>query len=208
MAYELNIVEAKNVPAPEDFLSKGEMDAYKSFKIDKRKKQWLAGRYALKSLASKYFSFDMKYAEVKNLTSGQPVLKVPGGTKLPVSIAHCDDYAAAAIDFNSEGIGVDIEVVEPRSRAWEEQSFCKEEISSHAAFFLTELWAKKEAVLKFLGVGLTISMKDVRFINGRLQLYGKALDIWAKIGSPNIQVEVRDLDGGYKLAIASEKPLL
>ncbi len=207
MAYKLNVVEAKDVPEADTFLSKGELEAYQSFKIEKRRRQWLAGRYALKSMAANYFSFDVKYTEIKNLASGQPILKVPGGTKLPVSISHCDDYAAAAIDFNSEGIGVDIEAVEPRSRAWERQSFCEEEISSRASFFLTELWAKKEAVLKFLGVGLTISMKDVRFINGRLQLYGKALDIWARIGSPNIQVEVKDLDGGYKLAIASEIPV-
>ena len=74
--------------------------------------------------------------------------------------------------------------------------------------FLTELWAKKEAVLKFLGVGLSYDTKDIRFINGKLQFYGKALDLWAKLGSPNVQVDVKDLDGGYKLAIAWEAPLL
>jgi hypothetical protein len=59
-----------------------------------------------------------------------------------------------------------------------------------------------------LGVGLSIDMTEIRFINGRLHLYGKALDIWAKEGSPKILTEVKDLDGGYKLVIASEAPLL
>ena len=39
-------------------------------------------------------------------------------------------------------------------------------------------------------------------------ILGKALDIWAKEGSPKILTEVKDLDGGYKLVIASEAPLL
>ena len=208
MSYKLKIVDLNNIPAPEEFLSARELKTYNDFKVEKRKKEWLGGRYALKKLASGFFIFDIKMIEVRNKTSGQPALGVPGGCSMPVSITHSGDFAAAAIATAGMGIGVDMEVIEPRSRAWAEQCFAPEEISSWAPIFLTELWAKKEAVLKFMGVGLSLDTRDIRFINGKLQFYGKALDLWAKLGSPKVQVDVKDLDGGYKLAIASEAPLL
>ncbi|MDR1684604.1 MAG: 4'-phosphopantetheinyl transferase superfamily protein [Elusimicrobiota bacterium] len=208
MTYRLKVVELNLLPAPEEVLTSKEQAIYQEFKVDKRRHEWYAGRYALKSLASDFFTFDMDKMEVRNLPSGKPVLMVPGGTKLPVSITHSGGYAAAAIALTGENIGIDIEFIERRDKAWARECFREEEISSAAPLFLTELWAKKEAVLKFLGVGLSIDMLDVRFINGRLNLYGKALDIWAKAGSPNIKIDVQDLDGGYKLAIASEAPLI
>lgn len=208
MSYRLKVVELSNLPLADAVLTERELRVYSSFKVEKRRREWLGGRYALKQLACNFFTFDMQNMEVKNLPTGKPVLLVPGGTHLPVSITHSGDYAAAALGVTGENIGLDMELIEPRSRSWAEQSFHKDEISSNAAFFLTELWAKKEAVLKFLGVGLSIDMMDIRFVNGRLQLYGRALDIWAKVGSPKIQTDVKDLDGGYKLVIASEAPLL
>lgn len=206
MAYRLNIVEISKVPPAEDFLTKRELETYKAFKIEKRKKEWLGGRYALKKLACELFNFDIKYMEVNNLPSGQPILLVPGGTKLPVSITHSGPYAAAAIALTGQAIGIDIEAIEQRSAAWVKQCFDKREISSKSAPFLTELWAKKEAVLKFLGLGLKLSCTDINFVFGKLEFKGKALDIWAREGSPNITLTVQDLEGSYKLALATEEP--
>jgi len=155
-----------------------------------------------------FFTFDMQKMEVRNAPSGKPILLVPGGTHLPVSITHSGDYAAAAIALTGENIGIDMEIIEKRGKEWAQMCFHEDEISSPVPFFLTELWAKKEAVLKFLGVGLSIDMKDIRFIGGKLTLYGKALDIWAQQGSPNIAVNVSDIEGAYKLAVASEAPLI
>ena len=206
MAYRLNIIEISKVPPTEEFLTKREMETYKTFKVEKRKKEWLGGRYALKTLACDFFSFDIKYMEVANLPSGQPILLAPGGNKLPVSITHSGPYAAAAIDITGHSIGIDIECIEQRSQAWVKQYFDKREISSKSAPFLTELWAKKEAVLKFLGLGLQLSCTDINFIFGKLEFQGKALDLWARQGSPNITLKVQDLQGPYKLAIATEEP--
>lgn len=208
MSYKLKIVELDKLPPAEEFLSPRELKTYNGFKVEKRRREWLGGRYALKKLASGFFIFDIRQIEVVNRTSGQPILGVPGGCSLPVSITHSGDFAAAAIAMAGMGIGVDMEVIEPRSTAWMKQSFGDDELSSTAPVFLTELWAKKEAVLKFMGVGLSLDTRDIRFINGRLQFYGRALDLWARLGSPKVQIDIKDLDGGYKLAIASEAPLL
>ena len=207
MAYRLKIVELDKIPPAEEFLTKRELETYNKFKIDKRKREWLGGRYALKTLACDFFNFSIKFMEVKNLASGKPVLVVPGGTKLPVSITHSGVYAAAAIALTGQAIGLDIEAIEHRSSAWIKQCFDPREISSKSAPFLTELWAKKEAVLKFLGVGLKLSCTDINFVFGNLEFKGKALDMWAKQGSPNINVTVQNLEGSYKLAIAAEEPL-
>ena len=198
MSYKLKIVELDKLPPAEEFLSPRELKTYNGFKVEKRRREWLGGRYALKKLASGFFIFDIKQIEVVNRTSGQPILGVPGGCSLPVSITHSGDFAAAAIATAGMGIGVDMM----------KQSFGDDELSSTAPVFLTELWAKKEAVLKFMGVGLSLDTRDIRFINGRLQFYGRALDLWARLGSPKVQIDIKDLDGGYKLAIASEAPLL
>ena len=206
MAYRLNVVEIAKIPPVEDFLTERELAVYNTFKIDKRKKEWSAGRYALKKLACDFFSFDIKQIEVENLASGKPILIVPGGTKLPVSITHSGAYAAAAIALTGKDIGLDIEVVEQRSPAWIKQCFDLRELSSKSAPFLTELWAKKEAVLKFLGVGLKLSCTDINFVCGKLEFKGKALDVWASQGSPNITLKVQDLEGVYKLALAVEEP--
>jgi phosphopantetheinyl transferase len=208
MTYRLKVVEIKDIPPADKLLTKRELKIYEEFKTDKRRDEWLAGRYALKSLATNFFTFDIQQMEVRNSPSGKPVLLVPGGTSLPASLSHRGDYAAAVIALTGEAIGVDIEIIEPRDKSWAEQSFHKDEISSNSHIFQTELWAKKEAVLKFLGVGLSIDMRDIRFVNGRLGLYGKALDIWAAAGSPKIQIDVNSLDGGYKLVVASEAPVL
>lgn len=207
MAYRLKIVEIAKVPPAEEFLTKRELAMYKEFKIEKRKKEWLGGRYALKKLACDFFSFEINKMEVKNLASGKPVLLVPGGTKLPVSITHSGAYAAAAIALTGSAIGVDIEAVEERSAAWVKQCFIPEELISKKAPFLTQLWAQKEAVLKFLGVGLKLSCTDINCLPDRLEFKGKALDVWAKQGSPDINLKIMDLKGSYKLALAVEEPL-
>ncbi|MDR1123835.1 MAG: 4'-phosphopantetheinyl transferase superfamily protein [Elusimicrobiota bacterium] len=206
MAYRIKVVELDRLPPAPQILTARETKTYEEFKVEKRRREWLGGRYALKQLAMDFFTFDMLHMEVRSTPSGKPVLMVQGGTHLPVSITHSGDYAAAAIGLTGDNIGIDIELIENRGKEWARMCFHKDEISSSAAFFLTELWAKKEAVLKFLGTGLSLDMKDVRFIGGRLMLYGKALDVWAQTGSPNIQVDASDLDGGYKLAVAAEAP--
>jgi 4'-phosphopantetheinyl transferase len=208
MVYRYKIVKLKDVPPAEQLLTKRELKIYKDFNVEKRRLEWLCGRYALKQLAMDFFTFDMLQMEVHNVPSGKPVLLVPGGTHLPVSITHSGDYGAAAIALTGDNIGIDIEIVEERGNEWANMCFHGDEISSRDSLFLTELWAKKEAVLKFLGTGLSLDMQNVRFADGQLSLYGNALDVWAQIGSPKIEINTLDLDGGYKLAVASQSPWL
>lgn len=202
MNYRYVIVNTIEAPKAEDFLTSYEMKQYKQFTVEKRAKEWLAGRYAVKKLAGDFFTFPMTSMQVKNARNGAPILQVEGGTHLAISITHSGDYAAAAISLTDNLIGVDVEKVEDRPESWAQEYFTENELIVNTPAFLTELWAKKEAILKLLQIGLTIPTKDIEITGGKINFYNKALDIWALKGSPKIAFEIKNLDGGYKFVLA------
>ena len=54
---------------------------------------------------------------------------------------------------------------------------------------LTRLWTAKEAVLKLLGLGLSVDMRSVRpRADGTVELLGKALEKWKELGLSSIQI--------------------
>lgn len=202
MNYRYIIVKTDDAPKAEDFLTPYELKQYQQFTVEKRAKEWLAGRYAAKKLATDFFTFPMTRMQVKNAKNGMPVLQVEGGNHLTISITHSGDYAAAAIALADDLIGVDVEKVEDRAEGWAKEYFTEKELAVNTPAFLTELWAKKEAILKLLQIGLTIPAKDIEITGGEIHFYNKALDIWALKGSPKIAFETKNLDGGYKFVLA------
>ena len=202
MNYRYLVVNTNDAPKPEDFLTSYELSQYQSFKVEKRAAEWLAGRYAAKKLATDFFTHTMQKMQVKNARNGMPVLQVEGGNHLTISITHSGAYAAAAIALADNFIGVDIEKVEERPEGWAKEYFTEKELTVNTPAFLTELWAKKEAILKLLQIGLTVPAKDIEITGGEVHFYNKALDVWALRGSPKIAFETKNLDGGYKFVVA------
>ena len=202
MNYRYFIVKTQEVPNAEEFLTDFESKHYKNFTVKKRADEWLAGRYAAKEVASEFFNLPFKRMQVRNMKSGAPVLQAEGGNSLTISITHSGDYAAAGISLTGDLIGVDIEKIEPRPQGWTDLYFDKAELIAEDNAYLTELWAKKEAVLKLLGLGLTVPMKQVKIINNEVQFFGKALDVWALKGSPKIAFEMKTIDNSYKFVLA------
>ena len=202
MNYRYLIVKTTEVPEAETFLTGMEFKQYNHFAVEKRAVEWLAGRYAVKKLASEFFNLPLKKMQVKNAKNGSPVLQADGGNHLTVSISHRGDYAAAAISLTGDLIGVDVEKIEPRSQGWAEQYFAKEELIASDDAYLTEIWAKKEAVLKLLGLGLTVPATQIKIIDNEVKFFGKALDVWAFKGSPKIAFEMKTLDNAYKFVLA------
>ena len=97
---------------------------YLSFKIDKRRCEWLAGRMAAKRLVHKMIESigisikDDKIA-IEQTADGVPFAQA-GASSWPLSISHSGDWAAAAIPEDCRGtlIGIDIEKIEARDPAW------------------------------------------------------------------------------------------
>ncbi|MBO4707503.1 MAG: 4'-phosphopantetheinyl transferase superfamily protein [Elusimicrobiaceae bacterium] len=202
MNYRYIIVKTTDVPRAEIFLTTVELKQYEHFAVEKRANEWLAGRYAVKKLASEFFNLPPKKMQVKNAKNGAPILQATGGNNLTISITHRGDYAAAAISLTSDLIGIDIEKIEPRPQGWTEQYFSNEELLADDDAYLTELWCKKEAVLKLLGLGLTVPATQIKIIDNEVKFFGKALDVWAFKGSPRICFEMKILDNAYKFVLA------
>ncbi len=188
---------------PDKILSGEEQKYFDSLKFDKRKRDYLVGRYTAKKLLLENFIKDAKitFKDISILkdTDGKPELYI--NDKRPdimLSISHSGDFASAVASKELKFLGIDTEKIEPRAKSWAEQSFYNTEYHTNSDDkFLTTLWAKKESVVKALGVGLSVDLYDIRFENDKLNFYNKTLKIWKKQGSPELKVEVLEEPEGY-----------
>ena len=201
MNFRYLIVKTEETPKAEDFLTPFEFKCFQQFTVNKSAAEWLAGRFAGKKLAKEFFNLPMTKIQIKNAKNGAPILQAEGGNHLTISLSHSGSFATAAISMTGDLIGIDIEKIEPRTETWAKEFFHEEEISENTPSFLTELWAKKEAILKLLQLGLSVPAKDVKIIGNKIDFYGKTLDVWALKGSPKIAFEIKELPG-YKLVVA------
>lgn len=178
----VNIVNSAMLPAPAAFLSPAEIKKYNSFKISKRKADWLGGRYAAKTLlASITHGKDLKNVEISCDDYGRP-----RAAAMTISISHSRGLALAAFKpGGGDFIGADIEFIENRLSAWYADYFAPGELSTpDDPSEATKIWTIKEAALKALGLGLKADLRDARFENGTVIFYGTALERYRALGSP------------------------
>ncbi len=174
----------------ERFLSPEEQQVFSGLKHPKRRSEWLAGRIAAKRLIREArFSAEgaiVSYAAISIIADelGAPMVAVVGepGLSPVISISHSGGLAvamglasptlpvASLVDKKVEAIGVDIEVIEPRSARFIEDYFTADEVTAiqdtpagcGVDFEVTARWALKEALLKALGIGARVDMRALR----------------------------------------------
>lgn len=204
MAYQLEVIDLKTLPPANTVLSEREQAFYSTLKLPKRQTEWLGGRLALKRLVAAAAGLPIQKIEVlPHAENGKPQLLVAGErSKLAFSITHSNGFAAAALSAERTYIGIDLEKIAPRINAWKTDFFHPSELTGESDEFLTALWTQKEAVVKLLGSGLTINSFDVRCVNGEVQFFGRALQIYQSLGSPKITLEARDLLPGFCCSVA------
>ena len=196
--YKFLTVSYAEMPAVENFFTAGERVYFDTLKIEKRRRDYALGRYALKKLiAENFVKTDLKNIEILKSADGYPLLSVNGAPgRIYVSISHSNGYGAACASETNK-VGIDIELIEERSKAWAEMCFTKTELSIGAsAEYLTELWAKKEAVSKVLNIGLTAGMHQMEFDGNKLNFYGSLT------GTDGITVDVNKNLANFITAIA------
>ncbi len=145
------------------FNSKRELDAFGGIKKLQRQREWLLGRIAAKDAVRHLLRandgprlFPIEVA-IDSGASGQPLVGVPSGDDVRVSIAHKDNIGVA---IAAEGTtpGIDIEKIEPRGEGFAGIAFAPAELDLVAgadqAEALTRLWAAKEAAGKAAGTGM------------------------------------------------------
>jgi phosphopantetheinyl transferase len=156
--------------------------------VPKRRADWLVGRIAAKSVVAAALAdvvpaeWPLAALEIASEPSGMPYARVAPeagamarfgpGERLPISISisHAAGHALCAATWSAPSgdgvhpaLGIDLGVVEPRSREFVETFFTDDEqrfVRRAAPWEHGEranlVWCAKEAVLKALGVGLTV----------------------------------------------------
>ncbi|MHB0896055.1 MAG: 4'-phosphopantetheinyl transferase family protein [Spirochaetales bacterium] len=117
-------------------------------------------KYARKILGS-YLKVDGYGLRIERNEYGKPFLK--DYVNVYFNISHTKEAIVCALADHS--IGVDIEKIRPIDLRVVEHFFAKKEKdyifsnSTNVDFRFTEIWTKKEAYLKWLGVGIIIPFK-------------------------------------------------
>ncbi len=186
------LLQAAPPTAPSlDWLTPDERLRADSFRFEKRRNDWLNGRYAAKRLVARHLRertglpVPLSFLEIGTEASGSPfarlspeappVAGVEPGRRLPVSlsISHSGGRALAAlVPSGGEGpaaaVGADVERVEPRLATFARDYFTAGELASlpgdegpERDLAVTAVWSAKEAVLKALGLGLTVDTRSV-----------------------------------------------
>lgn len=129
-----NLLEVSN-------LSTSDLERYKSFTFEKRKKEFLAVRILLQKISNK--KYKIEYAN-----SGKPFLK---DSKKQISISHSADFVCVFLSDNNIGIDVEqstrsIDRVAARFLHPDEQKHFTSEGKQQEAKIL--YWAAKEAIFK------------------------------------------------------------
>lgn len=168
-------------------LTPAEKEAYNSLATLKRKLDWLTGRGAAKQALGERLGLSPKKVEILSRRDGRPYC--PDDAAPAFSLSHTARGGICAVAQRPEDlIGVDWEMVETRSpRVIEFYATPEERKSLKTAEEQTLLWARKEAVLKLLGLGLNAEPTDVRLLPA-LELHYVARRRWEELGRPPLSL--------------------
>ena len=166
------------------YLSEAEMTLFGALKVPKRQREWLLGRLTVKDAARQLWAgrFDVRidWADISVLPDEDkaPTIQVAGphqfeAPSLTCNLSHRGEFVLATVEEQIEGrsIGVDIELVEPRLDAFirdyfnaREQSamMCAEPLELDRQ--VTTFWCLKEAILKAVKKGLSVSADKVEIV--------------------------------------------
>jgi 4'-phosphopantetheinyl transferase len=150
------------------FLHTSELSYFASLKAEKRKRDYLLGRYAAKyALAGINQTIAASQIDIRPGVFNQPVVMHTGGVQLSICITHSGRISAALAFPAGHPIGIDIEVIEPGHIEVLKGQVATDELPpATEATTLEErysrVWTIKEALSKVLGCGLTVPFSVFR----------------------------------------------
>ena len=206
------------LPAELDWLTADERQRHEGFRFEKRRRDWLLGRWAAKIALlgiSGRPRQDIQRFGVDSAPNGAP-LPMLDGQPYPVelSLSHSHDRAFAAVSREATVLGCDIELVEPRSDVFIETYFTESErLSVENArppdrdSLVTTIWSAKESTLKALRIGLKVDTRSVEVIDAGDRT-GEAWGFARSIARDDGEFGCRwCLDRGFVLTIAARDPV-
>ncbi len=168
----------EDVPASTDWLSLHERDHLESIRFTKRRDEYVTRRWTTKQAIATVLELDRAPAtlariEVRHRESGAPYVQVDGSMAgVDVSMSDRSGWAVCLVGapgtMASGTVGVDLEVVEPRSARFVADYFTPNErtyVGDLPADRRDEaanlIWSAKEAALKVQQVGLRVDTRTV-----------------------------------------------
>ncbi len=163
---------------PAAWLSPPERERLARLRVEKRRREWLLGRWTAKRLLQAHLGGPVTGPTLDTLAivaapDGAPELVAelpstgPGSGPLRLAISHSHGRAFCAVAEHI-AVGADIERVAPRHPAFARDYFTAAELASLALAppaardtLVTAIWSAKEAALKALRLGLTVDTRHV-----------------------------------------------
>lgn len=167
-------VRKEDLPAGIDWLSLAERAALARLKIDKRRREWLMGRWAGRLAALAALGEQAAPLHILPDEDGRPRVTFIGdeaekAAHAPsLSLSHAAGVAFAVADPKGRPTGCDVEAIEVRSDAFVSDYFLPEERAAVRAaapelrpVVANLIWSAKESALKVMGVGLRADTRSV-----------------------------------------------
>jgi 4'-phosphopantetheinyl transferase len=191
---------SRAVPPPK-LLTTEEHTQFVKLKTDKRRRDWLLGRWTAKHLLQALHEkqtghrHPMTAFQISNASSGAPQAHLCGSPCYSISISHSAGHALCVATPNKQAnVGADIEFIEPRSDAFVMDYFTDAELNivcmmsgAERDVIATAIWSAKQAVLKTLGLGLIV---DTRAVSCHIEPAYRAFTGWTPF---NITLDQRHL---------------
>lgn len=175
-----------------DLLPQAERDRTNSFLNPSARLQFIATRYALRSLLAERLGCDLTGITFEIGPHGKPALKHPATQDLHFNLSHSGELALIAIS-STGAVGVDVEQNRDRPNAvqlanrffteTESRAIGQMPAAERSETFL-RMWTQKEAMLKATGLGIANGLKNFEISpslrGGLLSVEGnaKAAESW------------------------------
>jgi 4'-phosphopantetheinyl transferase len=166
----------QQVRAELDWLTPGEQMRVGAFRFEKRRKDWLLGRWTAKIALLGITGLpdrDIIRFEIASAPDGAPLPRLDGRPFLArLSLSHSNGRAFSTVLRGTIALGCDIELVEPRSAGFVETYFTATETERveradprFRDLLVTMIWSAKESTLKALRTGLQADTRSVEVID-------------------------------------------
>ena len=162
----------EEVPGELDWLSPNELERLNQFRFEKRRRDWLLGRWTAKQALLHLEGMpagDIGRLEIASTAAGAP-RPFFDGVRLDtgLSLSHSHARALCVVSHELRELGCDLELVETRRPSFVETFFTEAEHSlveaADPAFrdtLVTMIWSAKESTLKVLGTGLKADTRSI-----------------------------------------------
>ncbi len=166
------IQDRRQLPAELDWLTPNERARLDGFRFEKRRSDWLLGRWTSKValLAITGLSHrDIVRFEIASAPDGAPLPRLDNRPcQLTLSLSHSNNRALAAVRQGATPLGCDLELIESRGAGFVETYFTTAECETveranpeDRDTLITIIWSAKESVLKALRRGLSVDTRSV-----------------------------------------------